>query len=110
MRTITNEFLGILGHGNTAGQTMKDITALTGLSAREVRHAVSELQKNGVPVINMQDGKGYYICEDAHELMKYIKQEHARGIANLARASALNKYLDDKGYEMVGLKIEGLLD
>lgn len=94
----SSDFLAFLGTGRDNGLTTREIVQLTGISSRDIRKAVSELQHAGVPVINLQDGKGYYICNDQSELERYIKQEHSRGIANLARASALKKCFEQNEY------------
>ena len=55
-----DRFEKVLGHGADRGLTLKELCAITDLTDRKVRLMVGILQKNGVPVINLQDGNGYY--------------------------------------------------
>lgn len=109
MRIPLIDFVRILGKGKDKSLTGLEIMQITGLNSRELRQLVGEAQKEGFPVVNMQDGKGYYICTDPQELMRYCKQERNRALSNLKRVSYLNKYLEEHGFEMQGLSVEGLL-
>lgn len=54
--------------------TLRD---LLGVTDREMRNAIAQARKE-TPIINLQDGKGYYRPKDKQELSHYIFQEKAR--------------------------------
>lgn len=50
---------------------------LTGLTDREMRRAI-EVARKEVPIINLQDGRGYYRPDDKDDIQRYVLQEQAR--------------------------------
>lgn len=58
---------------------LKKLCELTGLDSREVREKIS-LAKRKTCIINLQDGKGYFIPSENETPLaeRYIKQEMAR--------------------------------
>ena len=55
----------------------KNLRDLTGLSDRDMRRAI-ELARKETPIINLQDGRGYYRPDDRDDLQRYVLQEQAR--------------------------------
>ena len=49
-----------------------------GIKDRSAREAILNLQLEGHPIINMQDGKGYKLAENAAELRAFKRQEIGR--------------------------------
>ena len=56
--------------------TLRD---LLGVTDRDMRVLIAEARKE-VPIINLQDGSGYYRPTDKEELYQYIMQENARAV------------------------------
>lgn len=54
-----------------------DLRDLMGVTDREMRYMIADARKE-VPIINLQDGNGYYRPNDPAELQYYILQEKAR--------------------------------
>lgn len=103
------DFERIIGKGRDRALTLKEIMSITDMTARDVRKTVGDLQKSGVPIINLQDGTGYYVADDYKEIQKYIQQKTNRGIKNLVRANALLRYLKTNGVEPIDMITEGKL-
>lgn len=62
--------------------TRKTLCKLTGLSDRQVRDNIAQARRN-TPIINLQDGDGYFIPDpsdkgDMELLQRYVRQEEAR--------------------------------
>lgn len=57
---------------------------------RTVRDYISKLQKD-LNIVNLQDGKGWYIPDNSADVSAYAKQEYSRGIKSIAKAYRMNK-------------------
>lgn len=69
-----------VGHKNAI--TREELVKLTGLNDRDVRESISQTRRN-VPIINLQDGKGYFIPDlsktsEIEYLKQFVKQEENR--------------------------------
>lgn len=82
MRSIVDIFRDSIpvGHENAIGRgTLREAF---GMSDRKIRKVIEEVRKE-IPVINMSDGKGYFIPDpnnmvDCCRVNEYIAQEKAR--------------------------------
>jgi len=63
------------GRGNAIKR--KTLRDLIGCTDREMRNYIAIARKE-TPIINLQDGSGYYQPKDKDELERYIMQEKAR--------------------------------
>ena len=54
------------------------------------RQYIAKLQNLGLNIVNLQNGRGYYIPKDAKAVAEYAKQEINRGLACIV-----------KGYKMI---------
>ena len=64
------------------------------LKDRQLRHVLSALREAGVPIVNNQDGKGYYIAQSAKEARSIARREKRRSLLILKAAIALNSWAD----------------
>lgn len=55
-----------------------ELCALSGLSDRNMRREIEELQMQGYRIVNMSDSMGYYIAKNEAEFNAYMKQERSR--------------------------------
>lgn len=88
--------MDILDHipvGRENAITRNMLRSKTGLSDRKIRMLIeqSNIKYPFTPIINTQDGKGYFIPDtydigDILELKKYVAQQNSR-IKNIARSS-----------------------
>lgn len=67
-----------LKEGRENAITRRELIMLTGLTDREIREEIRHISMEEVPVINLGDGEGYFIPEDASDILKYIGQETSR--------------------------------
>ena len=57
---------------------------------RTVRDNISRLQRD-LNIVNLQDGKGWYIPDSAKDISAYAKQEYSRGLKSIAKAYRMFK-------------------
>lgn len=63
----------LLNHGGIAATSATDITALTGLDAREIRHAVQNERQSGTVILS--DERGYFLPSEDRETAVYETME-----------------------------------
>ena len=71
------DILEYIPYGRENAIKRKTLRDLTGLSDRDMRRAI-ELARQETPIINLQDGRGYYRPDDRDDLQRYVLQEQAR--------------------------------
>ena len=71
------DILEYIPYGRKNAIKRKTLRDLTGLSDRDMRRAI-ELARQETPIINLQDGRGYYRPDDRDDLQRYVLQEQAR--------------------------------
>ena len=79
-----------VGHKNAV--TRKQLVILTGLSDRKIRNMIQEECNREHPILNMQDGKGYF--------QLYRAQENHRTLTNRKKVSEIDKYLKCQNNEL----------
>lgn len=71
------DILEFIPYGRENAIKRKTLRDLIGCTDREMRNYIAQVRKE-TPVINLQDGSGYYRPKDKDELQRYIMQEKAR--------------------------------
>ena len=71
------DILEYIPFGRENAVTRSYLRDVTGLPDRDMRRCIESARKE-VPIINLQDGRGYYRPNDKEELTRYILQEQAR--------------------------------
>ena len=71
-------------------RTKEDLQIIWDCDERTVRRNVAELQKN-LNIVNLQDGRGWFIPDKTEEILAFAKQEYSRGIKNIAKAYKMFK-------------------
>lgn len=70
------------GHDNAIQR--RTLALALGMSDRMTRKALQAAREDGLPVLNDQDGAGYYIANDAPSIRRQIA-------ANMARIASISK-------------------
>ena len=78
--------------------TRSGLCAVTGLLDRQVRRLIHDARMEGHPIINLQDGGGYYLATDAPT----IRQQIALNTSRIAALVALNVKLQKHVREIEG--------
>jgi predicted DNA-binding transcriptional regulator YafY len=77
--------------GQAKGIHMDALEATTGAPARQLRHLISELREEGVPVCGKPE-TGYFLAETAYELDQFcIKYLEQRALHSLRISSRLRR-------------------
>lgn len=66
-----------------------------GMGDRKMRDEIKQLRDKGIPVLNNQDGSGYYISNDPDEIRRWQRQEMARATKTLRTVRNIEKYLSN---------------
>ena len=71
----------VIPYGMDNAVTRIELQNITGLCDRKVRDLIETAQYNGIPIVNMQNGKGYFIPnpEESKVFDRWAKQEFSRG-------------------------------
>ena len=85
-----------IGVGRENAVTREQLRIRTGLSDRKIRNLIESARLQGAPIINNQDGEGYYIATNQEELDRYIRQERSRALSVLAQHKAMREGLKIK--------------
>lgn len=83
--------LNYIGTGQANAVTRHELQLVTGLSDRALREAIAYEVAKGTPIVNKQDGQGYYISDNPDEIDRIARQEMSRGKNNIKRGRALFK-------------------
>lgn len=89
-----------VGHKNAV--TREQLAIRTGLSDRKIRELIEAACTSEHPVINLQDGLGYFQpAENEMSLVRmYRNQENSRTTSTRKKVSELNKYIKGESDEL----------
>lgn len=95
MRVTAEEIISMIPIGRKNAITKSELVARTGLSERVIRKLIEEASGTA-PVINLQDGRGYFqpSDEDLPCVEKFFKQETSRANSILKRVESLRVYIN----------------
>lgn len=82
-----------IGHANAVNREY--LCSATGLSDRKVRELIEKACTREHPILNMQDGRGYFQPAESemHLVRLYRTQENRRTLTIRNRVSEIDKYL-----------------
>lgn len=90
-----------LAKGKDNAITHAALKTLTGLDDRGIRKDLESLRRTGTPVINLLNGKGYFLPDNEQDIMAQKTLNHKRAMSILEQ----NKYLDNALAQIAGNKI-----
>lgn len=73
--------------------TRHELSDLTGLNDRQVREAIEQARSAGTVIINLQDGKGYFLSDDPAILKKQKQLNDRRAKSILIQQKFINRKL-----------------
>ena len=76
---------GLIPYGRDNAISRAALATALGLTDRGARQLVSKARRDGMVIINAQDGKGYYRTRDANALRRQLAQTHHRALSLLAQ-------------------------
>ena len=88
------------GHKNAV--TRKYLSMITGYSDRKIREMIERECTRAHPILNMQDGKGYFQPDEneIYLVRLYRAQENRRMVHNRKKVTELDKYIAESGNEL----------
>ena len=100
MNNTDINILNYIHKGRENAVTRERLRQLTGLTDCKVRELIREARQS-VPIVNLSDGRGYYVPTKEEEVDKYIRQEEHRAksiFANLQSAKEYRKKIKGQMY------------
>lgn len=88
------QILPYIGTGRENAAQRAFLQRIAGVNDRAMREAIALLRKE-YPILNLQDGQGYYLSYDSRELMRYKNQEMNRIRSAFAALRGVDKALGD---------------
>lgn len=82
---------------STKPVTRKKLVELTGKGDRAVRESITKERLKGKVIINMQDGKGYFLPDNMDVLEKWYEGERGRALILLAQLKFARRLLKENG-------------
>lgn len=77
--------------GKQNAVTREQLRMLSGLPDRDVRRRIEEARKDGAPIVNDQDGAGYYLSEEPGELKRQYRANRSRALSILRQNTCLRR-------------------
>lgn len=74
--TLTAQVLAVIGTGEKAAVTSKQIKQSFGLSERDLRKVVEKCRRSGVYILSSENG--YFFPANRDELQRFIRRENSR--------------------------------
>lgn len=74
--SVTAQLLAVIGTGEKAAVTSKQIKQSFGLTERELRKIVERCRRNGVYILSSDNG--YFFPSSKEELQRFIRRENSR--------------------------------
>lgn len=84
--------------GQSNAVTADSLCAVLNMSRREVRKQISKAQENGAVILNLQDGRGYFVPDDSETQLveNYVKQESARSRSLFRKIKSARKWCPEQ--------------
>lgn len=77
--------------------TREELVKLTGLPDRQIRELIEQKRREGVIILNLQDGKGYFTSLDLDKLERQYRQNDRRAKSVLVQQKYLRRRLIEAG-------------
>ena len=78
----------------------EDLASKLGLSDRVMRNAIEDARREGLFILNAQDGRGYFRTTDLAELKRQYDSDTARALSILARRKPIRDALKAAGVKV----------
>ena len=93
--------LDFIPEGKSNAIKRSGLATLTGLTDRNIRDAIANSSDREHLIINLGDGRGYFIPtpDDMNDVLHVYETEHKRAISILERCREMKAWARDKGGE-----------
>lgn len=85
--------LELIGKGRENAVPGARLCEMTGMTDRKVREEIETLRRQGHVIVNLQDGKGYFIPTQIEDVLKQYKQNERRAKSILAQQKKMRAIL-----------------
>ena len=89
------DIVKLLKEGSENAVTRAELMRLTGFSDRKVRRLITEARLNKQPIINTQNGKGYFLSRDIPLLKAQIALNRSRYSSEITQTQILVEIVNE---------------
>ena len=86
----TEVVASLIPFGKNNAVSRQGLAAAMGMTDMSMRKAISQARREGLVIINDQDGRGYYRSDDIKDIKRQRDQTHHRAMSLLAQEKHLN--------------------
>ena len=84
-------------HGRDNAITNRELQERLQITDRQVREYVEQARREGVIIINLQDGRGYFQTDDIEYIERQYNQNRSRAMSILVQQKPLRRKLREHG-------------
>lgn len=97
---MTEILKGMIPFGRENAISRRQLALSLGIPDRTMREAIEKARADGLMIVNLGDGNGYYQTDDLDEIYAQLKIEGARMRALKRRIRPMQKKLRIAGYKV----------
>lgn len=90
-----NSITDVIGVGRENAVTREQLAAMLGLPDRTVRRMIAEARDEGAVIINLSDGRGYYVSEELNDLYRQYNTNRSRALSILRQQKHLERKIEE---------------
>ncbi len=90
------KLIDLIPIGKENAITRPDLIHLSGIPDRELRREIEALRMLGHPICNDQNGRGYYLADNAEDLQRWLRQEGSRAWRIVRRNRNISKRFKER--------------
>jgi len=84
-------------HGHDNAVTNRELQDKLQITDRQVREYVEQARREGVIIINLQDGRGYFQTDDIEYIERQYRQSRSRAMSILVQLKYLRRIMREHG-------------
>lgn len=98
--TTTEILAATIPLGKENAITRKSLAIALGIPDRRMREAIEKARADGLMIVNLGDGNGYYQTNDLDEIAQQYHKDTARAMSVLSRRKPMRDKLKAAGYKV----------
>lgn len=97
---MTEQLAKLIPFGKENAISCQRLAFTLGLPDRRMREAIEKARADGLMIINLGDGSGYYQTDNLDEIAQQYRKDTARAMSVLSRRKHMRKRLKAAGYKV----------
>lgn len=97
---MTKKLAQLIPFGKENAISRRQLSESLGMHDRRVRKSIEKARSDGLMIVNLGDGSGYYQTDDLDEIAKQYRKDTARAMSVLSRRKPMRHLLKAAGYKV----------